>query len=593
MIALARLRVCLSLAAVLCAAPPLWSAPYFAIAPEVNQEPLQHLTAVLADIELELADARVQLTTGAVGIERLSSGLCGPAFLAHNPEHPELDYFALIYLGRVPANPETPGYAAKDIMLRIESWMSAVEKSGRHRPSSVWQFDELGGVTSEGKLEHAEQTEALLTKSLDHIYDRTPYGHVTTIGDTAPRPVHFGPKEIGILSLTRARFFSTEVRYRPEMFAGVRQVSIVFHFVADIDFRPDEGRRGRLIRNVQIHPLDERTHTLRRAGDLLLEAMFPRREAATALVQRAFVPLDSSLEELRVAGSQRELEAARRSLALGDRAQALIQLHRSFDAIAPLVPTRRKTELKGRLAECFGSDAVLKAQAMAEMADVLQRVIDRESAYQAFLGSGALRQVGEWLTETTAELRGSHEERVGKELDEVDAALASLRFRESPSAEDREQWWAALATVSRLGRQMALWIGPSDYQFTVMVGSIERMHERMGYRRVRAWALPDAKLGLFRDDLSGINEPFASGDFSPLPALDPNAYALIGLDDLHGSMADDPSAVYYLLVGGTGRAVRDHQRLWENLFEADEAFELDRWTGKKRELKWPKFLDLG
>ena len=265
----------------LCAAP-LWSAPYFAIAPAVNTEPLQHLKAVLADVELELADAGVQLTTGAVGIKLISSGACGPAFLAHSPEHPELDCFALVYLGRVPANPETPTYAAKDVMLRIESWMSAVQKAGRRRPSSVWQFDGLDGITSEGKLEHAEQTEALLTRSLDHIYDRTPYGHVTKIGDAAPRPIHFGPKEMGILSLTRARYFSTEVRYRPEMLAAIRQVSIVFHFVADIDFQPGKGRRGRFIRSIQIHPLDERTRTSLRAGDLLLEAVFPSRQAAYA-----------------------------------------------------------------------------------------------------------------------------------------------------------------------------------------------------------------------------------------------------------------------------------------------------------------------
>ncbi len=572
--------------------PQVTAADYVALAPYLRTNPVRHLRPVLEEVNKELAQADKHLTTGGVGIRLLSWGAHGPGFLQYGVEGDSLGCFAVVYLGEVPVNLDTPGYAADDIILRIESYLTAVRRAGAADETDKWRFSRQEGVDAGGKLQHRSQTHDLLVAALQHVYDRRSHGAVLTAADGRKIPNLLGPRQIAVLDLTRARYFSTQLQYRPEMFPGIRSVTLLFYFLADLRFRGGTDRRPRAVTDVQLLPTDTRAGMVLKPAAEILQALFAGPASARRFVQRVFVPSGDDLEELRIRFSQRLLEAGRRDLARDERIAALKRLHQSMDGVGPALPAHRRMMLAEHIGAGLRSDAALLAGGIAALAQVLREVVASPDDYAAFRQAGDLEDVLGWIEESNEKLSRQHPELARIEALRLAEALQRLDFQAQPTPAQVNQYLSALEEARHAATRLSRLIGPSDYRTRCLLQSLESFHENVGYRRVRQWVLPDGAIGVARQDVMFVGAPFAGSDFeaSPLPPVPGLTYRLLDEADVPRNVQGqptEPGAVRYLLLGGGSRQRRAHDRMIADLKRADEAFDLRTWSGERKQLKLP------
>jgi hypothetical protein len=473
------------------------------ISPYINTAPFKYLLPAITSLNLRLSKIIRACRSEGIPACHLFQGAYGSGFLKENPVGNDLDYMMAVHLGKISIRGTETDTAAHEIIDRLDAYLKifySVADAAQDEDLSVMSW---GPLEREGLKERQglkEKLGGLLNDTLKGKTHRILLKAYDACWVPNVLPVGSGYLYENMM----VKFVSRQIRYTREMCPGLREFSIVLHFVFDVEQEGPGGGKtpiGSMIFDPTFIPTGK---VLPIMDSFLWTA--PAGSASASFFKKRLLQSSRQLVESRPVNCVNILFQCERYFLKGDLMKALKRLHQGFDWIRPVLDHSFRAEISAYLRRHLNDPGALLCQDIAEMAQMLHMVWSRPHLFVMYHGSGDIRGILNQMSTDLRRLETGYPQlfekgtgRFKNALDEIHKIYASHTY---PDLKER---------ASQLLKQIET--SARDYLICLMPDSdrIWEFKERLlgeltsaGFRVLPVHGMLDGTLGVSETDLKGI-----------------------------------------------------------------------------------------
>jgi hypothetical protein len=488
---------------------------YVVLGEGLSLEPLKYLGRTVDAVESRIRAWEVEFAKRRIEAKRVISAPYGSAFLKFNKKGLDQDYMCVFDLGVLQDAPSNE--QAAELIAKLNNFSRVITAANGRLPRTpaLYVYDN-GPVDKEGKLKLDAKARAMIAGQIETM--KTGATVRLAFSDDKGRlvPADNYPFQIVLPLNTRMKIATNTVKYYPEMFSGIRDISFQIFFNIGI-------KRGGEITYLNVIPLYDKVGVPIPLFDGMVKNIFlSPTDADTYKKTLQHLPTKEivlySMTDLYLT-SLREHEA-------GDYLKQVKRLHQTYNDLKWAFSPSEQAGVESALIKWLQSDWAIIAADIAEQGD---RWKDAGPAMRAtFIRAGSLDALVGFLDEAV-KLEARHSQ-IKTELDELRDIINGLKRRRNLT----EQFTRLKALGNRISQELA----PPEAEIDEVQKLFGAKLQELGFRSVHIYPVRNEKLALLKQELVGaglapekINLPPEQGGVKKVGGYDYTVIDKLGNDE--------------------------------------------------------------
>lgn len=473
------------------------------VSPYTNKISFDYLAPAVRSLNLRLSEIIKACKSEGIPACHVFQGAYGSGFLRENVLGNDLDYMLAVGLGRITVAQSNTGSAAREIIKRMDSYLRIFHRVINSRPDPDLSVMNWGALGREGLKKNNEFEERLARLLCDTVKGNS---HLVLLksreGALVPNALPFGDGYL--YENTGIKFVSRKIRYNDRMFAGLREFSVMLHFLFDLEIEGPEGRSGSTV-SISLDP----TYIPRGQVLDLMDSFLWTVPAGSASARFFREELIKNLDQLVKSRPHRCISILFQCEQLflkRDIMKALKRLHQGFDWIYPVFDNSFRAGISAFLSRNLHNEDALLCQEIAEMAQMTGTVLKDPSLLQMYYNSGDIRSTLVQMSKDLMELEDSHAKLFQNGNSELRKCLekACKIFDSCPYPDQEEKASELLRRIERSAREYLIGFIPDSEKIPEFRKRILEKLYRAGFSVLPVYGLKDGSLGVLKNDLKGI-----------------------------------------------------------------------------------------
>nr|BDT37549.1 hypothetical protein MFMH1_72180 [Myxococcus sp. MH1] len=451
------------------------SREWIAYHPEVDMTAVPYARPAMDRIQNELESVAAGLEDR--GVRLRSSGAYGSGFKRYVSVGRDLDFFAIFDLGTVPASLA----GAELVMTRMEAVMGDfTARLPQQRDVSLVPL-EVVGLSANGQIQNRAKVAVSLASALLNKPSSAPLDATFENKRGQRVPSVFSEGEFPLPARFRSLYNSTLIKYRREMFPGVREASIEIFFSVGIT-----DAQGGTTRKLLFVPIHGGSGVPIRPRDLLFVAAFSSKQSLNGLLE--LVPASADLVRMRLDLALLLLGVAEDNLRTGELHKGVKRIHQVVDLLGAAMPANERAAVSLALPRWLAAPAATVADDLEKAASVLKE------SERFFHLSGDAERVLRYYRQRCAALVRS------RQAGNWSALVKQLDALAGPAKQDRAEQWASL---EKLAARVASEEGPRMADVRHHVEVLRGWLAQAGFRQLPLAGALENEVFVLAEDLKG------------------------------------------------------------------------------------------
>ncbi len=488
---------------------------YVVISEGLSLEPMKYLERTVDAVESRIQAWASEFAKEGIGVKRLISAPYGSAFLKFNKKGLDQDYMCVFDLGVLKDAPSNE--QASELIAKLNSLSRVItHANGRLPRTPALYLYNNGPVDREGNLKLDSKAGAMIARQIETIKTGATLRHTFYDDNGRVVPADIYPFQIVLPLNTRIKMATNTVKYYPEMFSGIRDISFQMFFDVGIE-------RGNEITYINVIPLYDKVGVPIPLFDAMVKNVFlSAADADTYKKRLQHLPVKEiilySMTDLYLT-SLREHNA-------GDYLKEAKRLHQTYNDLKWAFSPSEQARIEAALIRWLQSDWAMIAGDIAEQAD---RWKDAGQAMRAtFIQAGSLDALAGFLTEAV-KLEAKHPQ-IKTEMDELRDIIDGLKRQRNLT----EQF----TRLKALGRRINQKIAPPQTEMVEVQKLFSDKLQELGFRSVHIYPVRSEKLSLLKRELvdaglvpEKVNLPPEQGGVKKVGGYDYTVIDKLGKDE--------------------------------------------------------------
>ena len=444
----------------------------------LSLQPMKYLGRTVDDVESRIRAWEAEFAKEQIGVKRLISAPYGSGFLKFNKKGLDQDYMCVFDLGVLkdaPSNEQTA-----ELIAKLNNFSRVITRANGRLPRTpaLYVYDN-GPIDKDGNLKLDAQAGATIARQIETI--KTGATARLAFSDDKGRlvPADNYPFQIVLPLNTRMKIATNTVKYYPEMFSGIRDISFQIFFHIGI-------KRGRDVTYLTVIPLYDKVGVPIPLFDAMVKNVFL--SPADADTYRKTLQHLPTKEVVLYSLTDLYLTSVREHAA-GDDLKQVKRLHQTYNDLKWAFSPSEQARIESALKKWLQSDWAIIAADIPEQADRWKHAGRAMTA--AFIQAGSLGRLVGFLDEAV-KLEARHPA-IKNELDELRDIINGLKRRQNLT----EQF----TRLESVGKRITQKLAPPPAE----IGEVQKLFDdklhELGFRSLPIYPARDEKLSLLKQDL--------------------------------------------------------------------------------------------
>jgi hypothetical protein len=441
-------------------------------------QPMPYLERTITAVESLLQAWDAAFLKEGIEVRRLISAPYGSAFLKLNKKGLDQDYMCVFDLGTLEdasSNDQT-----QELLARLNSLFRVVTKtnSSLSKTPALYLYYN-GPVDGQGNLKLDAKLASMIAPQIEAIKSGRPIRNAFYDAGSRLIPSDTYPFQIILPVNTHVKIATNSVKYYPEMFSGIRDVSLQMFFsvglknngkVDYVDVAPLYDRVGEpipifdaMVKNVFLSPTDVELYRKRLAH-------LPAKEIIL------YSAIEIYLASVREHNAENYLKQIKR-------------LHQTYNGLKWAFAPAEQNRLETIFRTWLHSDWAVVASDITEQAGMWLKTDPRMS--DTFMRAGALDELIVFLV-ATGKLP-AHYPQIRAEASELEDIIGGLK-----SKRNLPEQFKRLQTV---GQKISKKIGPTTKEMAHLLETFRRKFEELGFKSVHIYKIRNERVAVSRQEL--------------------------------------------------------------------------------------------
>lgn len=447
-------------------------------------------------IEKRLAQIDKIMTQRGLIAKRTVSYGYGSGFLNFIKVGNDLDYGCIVDLGFVKYHRKDPQQTAELLIKRVENYLNVTKELFDHNNSpELSGFGFHADINDQGAFSEHDLLKFSLADQLTKLSKKETIRKIVKSTYVNYVPMHLKKNETVLDAGLMIKYLSDKVRFSEKMLSGIREISVVYSFIFNLEIS-DDTDSTRILKCI-LYPTFFPIGEVFNERENLFLYVWINEDYYQRHIERMYSPSSDEFDELLHQYGGSFIMMARNEMFRDRKIKMIKRIHQAYDGLKEHLNENEKKDISERLKEWLGGPAATILETFKEESAILKQLVGRDDLYQMYLQHGDISRIMNYFSESINILgRQYHTQNFIHLKEHVDRLLQKDVL--VLTADDFKQ----LKDLSIAFQNEIL---PNDEEFKRMMDKIQEVLTKLGYLLVRINGVEPSK---FLVNIYDLNDSF-------------------------------------------------------------------------------------